>query len=78
MWLNMKILNPHEAEITGWVNFKATTVTSWDLRAGCAVAIAWLMAKGETKVTNNAYIKRGYEDFVKNLQSLGADIEEVL
>ena len=78
MWLNMKILNPHEAEITGWVNFKATTVTSWDLRAGCAVAIAGLMAQWETTVTNIEYIKRGYEDFVKNLQNLWADIEEII
>jgi UDP-N-acetylglucosamine enolpyruvyl transferase len=28
-------------------------------------------------VTNIAYIKRGYEDFVKTLQALGADIEEI-
>jgi len=77
MWLNMKILNPHEAEITWWVDFKWTTVASWDLRAGCAVAIAGLMATWETLVTNNSYIKRGYEDFVENLQKLWADIEEV-
>ena len=78
MGLNMRLLNPHEAEITGWVDFKWTTVTSWDLRAGCAVAIAGLMASWETLVTNNAYIKRGYEDFVENLQKLGADIEEII
>lgn len=77
MWLLMKILNPHEAEITWWVDFKWTTVASWDLRAGCAVAIAGLMATWETLVTNNSYIKRGYEDFVENLQKLWADIEEV-
>lgn len=77
MWLNMKILNPHEAEITWWVEFKWTTVASWDLRAGCAVAIAGLMASWETLVTNNVYIKRGYEDFIENLQMLWADIEEI-
>jgi len=77
MWLKMKILNPHEAEITWWVNFKATSVASWDLRAGCAVAIAGLMAKWETNVTNVEYIKRGYENFVENLQILGADIEDI-
>lgn len=78
MWLDMKILNPHEAEITWWVNFKWTTVVSWDLRAGCAVAIAGLMAKWETTVTSIEYIKRWYEDFVENLQKLGADIEEIV
>ena len=77
MWLNMKILNPHEAEITGWVEFRWTSVESWDLRAGCAVAIAGLMASWETLVTNNVYIKRGYENFIENLQMLWADIEEI-
>ena len=78
MGLSIKILNPHEAEITWWVDFKWNTVTSWDLRAGCAVAIAGLMAEGETLVTNNVYIKRWYEDFIENLQNLGAEIEENL
>jgi len=77
MWLKMKILNPHEAEITWPANLKATTVTSWDLRAGCAVAIAGLIAEWETKVTNNVYIKRGYENFIENLKMLWADIKEV-
>jgi UDP-N-acetylglucosamine 1-carboxyvinyltransferase len=77
MWLEIKIINPHEAEIHGKWKMQATTVTSWDLRAWCAVVIAWLIASGTTKVTNIAYIKRGYEDFVKTLQALGADIEEI-
>ncbi len=77
MGLNMKILNPHEVEITGLVNFQWTTVTSWDLRAWCAVAIAGLIAEWKTRVTNNIYIKRGYENFVENLTKLWADIKEV-
>jgi UDP-N-acetylglucosamine enolpyruvyl transferase len=36
------------------------------------------MAEWETLVTNNVYIKRGYEDFVEDLQKLGADIEEII
>jgi len=77
MWLEKKITNPHEAEITGKAMLEWNTVTSWDLRAGCAVVIAWLIAKGQTDVTNIAYIKRWYEDFVDNLQTLWADIVEV-
>ncbi|MCD5380865.1 UDP-N-acetylglucosamine 1-carboxyvinyltransferase, partial [Candidatus Gracilibacteria bacterium] len=76
--LEKKITNPHEAEITGKAMLEGNTVTSWDLRAGCAVVIAGLIAKGQTDVTNIAYIKRGYEDFVDNLQELGADIEEIV
>ncbi len=77
MWLKMRLLNPHEAEINWPVNFKWTVVTSWDLRAGCAVVIAWLIAEWKTYVTNNVYIKRWYENFVENLVKLGASIEEV-
>lgn len=76
MWADTKLLNPHEADIKWPTQLKWATVTSWDLRAWCAVVIAGLMAKGETTVTNIIYIKRGYENFLENLQSLGADIIE--
>jgi len=78
MWLQKTIHNPHEAEITGKAQLEWTTVTSWDLRAGCAVVIAGLIAEWQTDVTNIAYIKRWYEDFVINLQNLWADIEEIV
>jgi UDP-N-acetylglucosamine 1-carboxyvinyltransferase len=77
MWTKYTVLNPHEAiihwpnKLLGWA-----TVTSWDLRAWAAVVIAWLIAKGETKITNVEYIYRGYENFVHKLQKLWADIEE--
>ncbi len=77
MGLEKTIHNPHEAEITGRASLEWTTVTSWDLRAGCAVVIAGLVADGQTNVTNIAYIKRWYEDFIENLQKLWADIEEM-
>ena len=41
------------------------------------MVIAGLLAQGETTVTNIDYIKRGYENFVDNLKSLGAEIEDV-
>lgn len=70
------ILNPHQAMIF-WPNkLKWTTVTSWDLRAGMAMIIAWLIAEWETKVTNVEYIYRGYENFVEKLKNLWAEIIE--
>lgn len=70
------ILNPHQAMIF-WPNkLKWTTVTSWDLRAGMAMIIAWLIAEWETKVTNVEYIYRGYENFVEKLRNLWAEIIE--
>ena len=58
-------------ELTG-VNVKAT-----DLRAGAAMIIAGLVAKGETTVEDIQYIDRGYEDVVEKFSMLGADIRRV-
>jgi len=46
-----------------------------DLRAGVALVIAGLIAKGKTEVHNICYIDRGYENFEAKLKALGADIE---
>ena len=45
-----------------------------DLRAGAAVVLAALAAKGESSVTAISHIERGYADFVPTLRHLGADI----
>jgi len=52
-------------------------VNSWDLRSGAAMVIAGLIAEGETTVENIYWIKRGYDDFIGKLQSLGADIQDI-
>ena len=70
------VINHHEAHIYGKANLKWAEVASWDLRAGAAMVIAWLIAEGETKITNVEYIHRGYDNLVENLQKLWADIEE--
>lgn len=54
------------------VNVKAT-----DLRAGAAMIIAGLAAKGETTVEDILYIDRGYEDVVEKFSAIGADIRRV-
>lgn len=75
---NVALLNPHQAMIFGPTKWKAgATLTSWDLRAGVAVVIAALLIPGETRIDNIDYIKRGYDDIVEKLKSLGADIEEI-
>lgn len=78
MGAHIAILNPHEAMIFWKTELQGSaTVTSWDLRAGATMVIAWLLAKGETRITNIDYIKRGYEGFVGKLQDLGADITDI-
>lgn len=52
-------------------------VNATDLRAGAALVIAGLCAKGETCIGNVKYIDRGYEHIEHKLKMLGADIERV-
>ena len=67
--------NPHEAVIHGPKQLTGTTVKSWDIRAGAAMIVAALAAKGKTIVTDVHYIDRGYEGFDEKLRALGAKIE---
>jgi len=50
------------------------SVSATDLRAGAALVIAALAAKGESVIGGVEYINRGYYDFVGKLRALGADI----
>lgn len=49
-------------------------VTCSDLRAGAALIVAGLMAKGVTEIYETSYIDRGYEKIEEKLRALGADI----
>ena len=51
-----------------------SALTCTDLRAGAAVVLAALAAKGESSVTAISHIERGYADFIPTLRHLGADI----
>lgn len=54
-----------------------TEVTASDLRAGAAMVIAGLIAKGTTTIYGVENILRGYDGIVEKLTALGADIEMV-
>ena len=62
------------AVIEGVKELSGAVVTACDLRAGAAMVIAGLCAKGTTKVEDVNFIERGYEDIVGKLRALGADI----
>jgi UDP-N-acetylglucosamine 1-carboxyvinyltransferase len=55
-------------------SLKGAPVEADDLRAGAAMVIAGLMAKGTTTVTNIELIDRGYEKIVDKLSAVGVDI----
>lgn len=48
-----------------------------DLRAGAALIVAGIAAKGTTEIYNLEYIDRGYENIEKKFRALGAKIERV-
>ncbi len=62
------------AVIHGVERLTGAPVKCMDLRAGAAVVVAGLAARGETTVTNLHHLDRGYEDIVTKVQSLGANI----
>ena len=49
-------------------------VTAFDLRGGASLALAGLVAKGETEITGAEHIERGYEDLCGKLSALGGNI----
>lgn len=49
-------------------------VTAPDLRGGAALVVAGLAAQGETLISEDFHIRRGYEDICWDLRGLGADI----
>ncbi len=63
------------AVIKGVDSLYGAKVTAPDLRAGAALAIAALAANGTTEINDIHHIERGYENFVENLQTLGAKIQ---
>jgi UDP-N-acetylglucosamine 1-carboxyvinyltransferase len=52
-------------------------VKAVDLRAGAAMIIAGLAAKGRTEIEDIYHIERGYEDMVNKLKAVGANIKKV-
>lgn len=70
-------LRGHRAVINGVEALEGATVRAADLRAGAALVLAALGAKGESKVLGIRHIERGYERFPEALRSLGARIFRV-
>ena len=59
------------------LHFKGAPVYASDLRAGAALIVAGIVAKGTTDIYNLEYIDRGYENIEEKFRSLGAKIERV-
>ena len=76
MGANIIMADPHRIVVNGPVKLHARKLMSPDLRAGMALVIAALIAKGTTEINNIYQIERGYEDLVGRLKNIGAEIEK--
>ncbi|HAR62236.1 MAG: UDP-N-acetylglucosamine 1-carboxyvinyltransferase [Candidatus Margulisiibacteriota bacterium] len=66
------------AIVEGVESLSGAPVQCSDLRAGAALWLAGLAAKGNTVIYGNGHVYRGYELFQEKLNNLGASIEKVL
>ena len=66
------------AVIEGVEQLTGAPVHACDLRAGAAMVIAGLSAKGVTEVDGIYHIERGYETLVEKLSAVGADIRTIV
>ena len=73
MGAQVRILD-QTAVIEGVPELIAAPVTATDLRAGAALVVAGLMAKGVTEIYEPVYITRGYEHLEEKLCAMGAHI----
>ncbi|MFA8449468.1 MAG: UDP-N-acetylglucosamine 1-carboxyvinyltransferase [Bacteroidales bacterium] len=74
------LCDPHRATVIGMnkeSNLRGIQMSSPDIRAGVALLIAALSAKGTSIIENIHQIDRGYEAIDERLRKLGADIERI-
>jgi len=78
MGADCKLKDNHNLFIKGPKKLKGKTIYCSDLRAGAALLLATLMAKGESTIENIELIERGYENIDARLNQIGANIKRVL
>lgn len=75
---NVTMCDPHRVLITGGNKLMGTPVDApYIIRAAIALTMTAMISDGETLIKNADSIHRGHPNFVANLRSLGAQIEEI-
>ncbi|PIP14954.1 UDP-N-acetylglucosamine 1-carboxyvinyltransferase [Candidatus Roizmanbacteria bacterium CG22_combo_CG10-13_8_21_14_all_35_9] len=64
-------------KIEGPVKLHGGALNIADLRAGASLAIAALVAEGESVINGVSILERGYEDFVEKVRKLGGEIRKI-
>jgi UDP-N-acetylglucosamine 1-carboxyvinyltransferase len=74
MGASIILCDPHRIVVVGPSQLYGTRLESPDVRAGMALLIASLAARGESEIYNIRQIDRGYERVDEKLTNLGARI----
>jgi UDP-N-acetylglucosamine 1-carboxyvinyltransferase len=77
MGARIVLCDPHRAVVAGPSRLHAASVSSPDIRAGMAMLLAAMCAKGTTTIDNAHQIERGYERIDERLNALGAHIRRL-
>jgi UDP-N-acetylglucosamine 1-carboxyvinyltransferase len=77
MGARIVLCDPHRAVISGPSQLYGERLESPDIRAGMAMLIASLCAKGTSEIGNIGQIDRGYERIDDRLRALGARVERL-
>jgi UDP-N-acetylglucosamine 1-carboxyvinyltransferase len=77
MGARIVLCDPHRALVAGPSELRGATVESPDIRAGMAILLAALCARGTSTINNIAQIDRGYERIDTRLNALGARIQRI-
>jgi UDP-N-acetylglucosamine 1-carboxyvinyltransferase len=77
MGARIVLCDPHRAIVAGSSRLRGAPMTSPDIRAGMAMLLAAVCAKGVSTINNADQIERGYERIDERLNALGAKITRV-
>jgi UDP-N-acetylglucosamine 1-carboxyvinyltransferase len=77
MGAQIVLCDPHRCIVQGPTDLAHEKMESPDIRAGMALVLAALSAKGRSIIRNIGQIDRGYEKVDQKLIALGADIQRV-
>ncbi len=77
MGAQIVVCDPHRCVVNGPTPLYPAEVESPDIRAGLALVLAALAARGTSVIRNVGHIDRGYERIEGKLNALGARVERV-
>jgi len=77
MGADITLCDPHRIVVNGPDELMGARIASPDIRAGIALVMAALVAKGKSVIGNIELIDRGYENIEERLKGIGAQIKRI-